>query len=53
MLIVFFLIDDKDGESYFLKKIFLLTDISMNIAFKMFFLILSNVKVNFTNQELK
>lgn len=43
IVITFFLIDDKDGKSYFFEEIFLLSGISMDIAFGMSFLILSNI----------
>lgn len=53
MVIGSFLMDDKRKKSQFFKKIFLLADISMNVTLKIFFIILSNTKVNFTNQKLK
>lgn len=43
MVIVFFLVDNKDKKSCFFEETFLLADISIAIAFGMFFLILSNV----------
>lgn len=46
-------LDDKDRKSRFFEKTFLLADISLNIAFGMLFLILSNVKINFENRKLK
>lgn len=52
IVITLFYIDNKDGKSCFLKKTFLFTDIRMDVAFEMFFLILSNVKVDFNNREL-
>lgn len=45
--------EDKDKRSCFFEKTFLLTDIGMDIAFGMLFLILSNVKINFTNRKLR
>lgn len=45
--------DDKNGKFCFFKKIFLLADISMNITFKMAFLTLSNVQINFNDCELR
>lgn len=53
IVIASFLINDKNENSRFLKEMFLLADISMGIALGILFLILSNVKVNFGNQELK
>lgn len=53
IVIAFFWIDNKNGKSCFFKRTFLLADISINITFGMFFLILSNVKDNFTDQKLK
>lgn len=38
--------DDKDWNSSFFEETFLLTDISMDIAFQILFLTLSNVEVN-------
>lgn len=49
MIIAFLLMDDKDGKSYFFKKTFVLADISIYIAFKIFLLTLSNVRINFNN----
>lgn len=53
MVITSFSINNKDEMSSFFEKTFLLADISMNIAFRMIFLTLSNIKVNFTKQKLK
>lgn len=53
IVIALFQLDDKDRKSFFFKKTFLLVNISMIVAFGMPFLILSNVKINFNNQELK
>lgn len=41
--------DNKDRKSQFFEKAFLLADISIDATFRMFFLTLSNAKVNFTN----
>lgn len=49
MVIVFFLIDDKDEKSCFFKEIISLANISINVALGISFFTLSNVKVNFTN----
>lgn len=48
-MIASFLVDDINKKSSFFKKVFLLADISIDVALKMFFLILSNIKVNFNN----
>lgn len=53
MIITLFQVDDEDKKSYFFKKTFLLTNININVAFRMPLLILSNVEVNFNGQELK
>lgn len=53
MVIAFFLIENKDGKSCFFEETFLLTDINMDVAFTIFFFTLSNVKVNFTDLELR
>lgn len=49
MVIASFIINNKDGKSCFLEEIFLSANISINIAFEIFFLILSNVQTNFIN----
>lgn len=53
MVSVLFQIDDKDEKSRLFEKTFLRIDISINIAFGMLFLILSNVEINFKKRELK
>lgn len=45
--------DEKDWMFFFFEKTFLLADITMNIVFGMLFIILSNVKVNFNDWELR
>lgn len=52
MVITSFSINDIDKKSQFFKTTFLLVEISMNVAFEIFFFILSNVKVNFIDQKL-
>lgn len=47
------MIDDKDKKSGFFDETCLLADGSIDIFLRMLFLILINVKVSFTNQELK
>lgn len=49
MIIVLFQIDNKDGKFCFFEKTFILAYISIDVAFGLFFLILSNIKVNFNN----
>lgn len=45
MVIALFLVDDKDRKFCFFKESFSLADINMDIDFRMFFFILSKVKV--------
>lgn len=52
MIIPLFQVDNKNGKSYFFKQAFLLVEISIDVAFRTFFFILSKVKVNLNNQEL-
>ena len=49
---VFFLIKNKNWKSQFFEKIFLLTNISINITLGMIFFTLNNVKLNFIYQNL-
>lgn len=53
MIIILFQIDNKYKKSCFFQGTFLLADISIDITFRMSFLTLSNVEVNFNNRELK
>lgn len=53
MVITPFLVEDKNERSYFFEGTFLLANISMDVACRMSFFILSNVKINFIDQELK
>lgn len=53
MIIASFQVDDKGGKSCLFEKTLFMADISMDIAFKMFFLTLSNVEINFNSQELR
>lgn len=46
MVIIFFLVDNKDKKFCFFEEIFLLAEIRKNIAFGIFFLMLSNIEVN-------
>lgn len=49
MVIVSFLVENKDGRSCFFEKISLLADIIIDIALGISFLTLCNIKVNFNN----
>lgn len=49
MVIASFQINDKDRKSCFFEETLLLADININIAFRMLFLILSNVEVSFND----
>lgn len=49
MIIALFQIDDKDKKFYSFKKTLLLSNISIDIVMRMYFLTLSNVDVNFNN----
>lgn len=53
MMITWFQVDYKDKNSHFFKETFILSDISINIAFEVLFLIFSNVEVNFNDRELR
>lgn len=50
--IVLLQIDDKGKKLYFLKKTFLLGNISMHNLFAMPFFILNNLEINFNNELL-
>lgn len=52
IVIIFFLINDKADRSRFFKEIFLIADISMNIALIMLFFTLSNAEINFLERKL-
>lgn len=49
IIIALFQVDDKDEKSHFFEMIFLLACISIDIAFRISSLTLSNVGVNFNN----
>lgn len=53
MVYIFFSVNDKNKKSWFLEETLLLIDISINIALEMLFLTLSNIEINFINQDLK
>lgn len=52
IVIAVFSMHDKAKKAYFFEEIFLLADISMDVALGMFFLILRDADVCFTNQKL-
>lgn len=52
IVIASFSIKDKEEWSYFVKKNFLLADISMNFVLKMFFLILNNVEIDVVGRHV-
>lgn len=53
MVIVLFQADNKDRKFRFFEEIFLQAEISINITFKMLFLVLNNVELNFNNRVLR
>lgn len=52
MVIALFEVDNKQGKFCFFGKTYLPVNIGMDIIFKILFLILSNVEINFFNWEL-
>lgn len=52
IIIISVLMKDKSKRLWFLKEPFLLANININIALRMSFFILNNVKINFTYCEL-
>lgn len=50
MIITLFQVDNKEGKSCFFHETFLPVDIRIDDSFRMFFLILSNVKANFKSR---
>ena len=52
MLVVAFLVIDKSNRIRFLKKTFLVANISLKVIFKIFFFILSGADINFQDWEL-
>lgn len=44
-----FLVDDKNKKSYFFEKTYIFANKSINVIFEIFFLILSNIEVNFND----
>lgn len=53
IVIVVFWVDDKGGKICFFEKIFLLANISINMALEMLFLTLSNKDNQFIYRELQ
>lgn len=49
IVIEFFTMENQTKKFRFFKETFLMADISINITLKIFFIILHNVKINFTN----
>lgn len=47
MVVGSFKVDDKDKRLRFFEKTFRSADININVAFKIFSLILSNIEINF------
>lgn len=52
MVIAFFPIKDMEKRFRFLKKTFLLAVISIDIALRIFFLILNNIEINFVGHHI-
>lgn len=53
IVVASFSIDNKNGKSCFFEKTFLLANINIDVAFRISFLTLSNIKVNFNNCKLR
>lgn len=51
LVITFVVVDNKDKKFRFFEEVFLLANINIGITFKIFFLILSNIKIEFNNRE--
>lgn len=52
ILIAYFSVEDKQEKSYFFEEIFLLVDISIDIALKIPFLTLNNIKIDVISRYL-
>lgn len=52
MVILLFWLDDKNWKTRFFEETILLADISIDIAFGIFFLILRNVGINLNDCKL-
>lgn len=53
MIIALFQVYDEDKKFCFFKEILRIANISIDVAFAMLFLNLSNVEINFNNQKLR
>lgn len=53
IVIAYFQVDNKDGKPCFFKVIFMLAEIYMDIAFRILYISLSNVKININNRNLR
>lgn len=53
MVIASFLVDAKNKKLRFFEETFLLANISIEVTLEMFFFTLSNIEINFINQELR
>lgn len=53
MIVVAFFITDQANKVKFFEKTFLITNISLEIVFIMFFFILSGINVNFLRKKLR
>lgn len=51
--IALFQVDDKDEKSRFFEEIFLLANISIDVTFRILFLIFRNIKKNFNDKKLR
>lgn len=53
IVIISFLVDDQDRKCWFFKKTLVMVDISIDIIYRILIFILSNVKIDLNNWELK
>lgn len=53
MTINFFLINEKEKKSRFFKETFLLVDINIDIVFRISYLTLSNIMINFNHRKFR
>ena len=53
MIIFTFFILDKNNKERFFEKSFLLADIKLNVVFEKFFLVMSNIDIDFQAQNLQ
>ena len=52
IIVFIFSVSNKDNRKRFFEKSFLLTNIKSNVVFKMFFLTMSNVNIDFQARDL-